>query len=78
MQITMKDGRKFSGTPVQIVQGMRSVAFDKQDATLEEYARWVVDNVARNDEISLSVSGSSDEEICAGLVNELLRAGLAT
>ena len=78
MNITMRDGRKFSGTPLQIVQGMRAVAFDQADATIETYVRWVVANVERNDELALNVAGTCDEELCARLVNEMLRTGLAT
>lgn len=77
MQITMSDGRVFSGTPIQIVQGMRSVAFDKRDASLSEYINWVVGNVERNEGVALSVTGDTDDERSASLIQAMRDAGLA-
>jgi hypothetical protein len=78
VNITMRDGRKFSGTPLQVVQSMRSTSFDRKDVTIDEYVHWVVDNVQRNDDLVLNVTGTCDEELCARLLNELIRTGLAT
>jgi hypothetical protein len=78
MKITMRDGREFSGTPIQIVQGMRSVAFDQKGATIGEYIDFVVGNLALNDDVSITVTGATDEERSAALLAELKRAGFAT
>lgn len=77
MRITMNDGRSFSGTAVQIVQGMQSVAFDKKSASLSEYMDWVVDNAQRLNEVQLNVTGDTDDARAESLVAELVRAGLA-
>lgn len=77
MKITLRDGRVFSGTPLQIVQGMRAVAFNKSDATLDQYIEFVADNVRRNDELSITVPPGTEEERSASLIAELQRIGFA-
>ncbi len=78
MNITMRDGRKFSGTPLRIVQSMRAVAFDQKDATIDRYIDFVIDNVQRSDEVALVVAGTTEEERAASLLAELKRVGFAT
>jgi hypothetical protein len=78
VNITMRDGRKFSGTPIQIVQGMRSVAFQQQEASIDDYITWVVDNAQRGNEVALNVTGSTEDERALSLLDELKRTGLAT
>lgn len=56
---------------------MRAVAFNKSDATLDQYIEFVADNVRRNDELSITVPPGTEEERSASLIAELQRIGFA-
>ena len=71
------DGRVLQGTPKQIVEAMQSIAFGQEDRNLGEYIDWVVDQVQRMESIELEVSGETDEEKAASLVQVMIGAGLA-
>lgn len=75
--ITLADGRVFDGTPLQILRGMKALAFRK-GGTDSEYIDWVVENTLRYNDIQLSIIGESDEDRATSLLDELVRAGLAT
>ena len=77
MKITMRDGRVFQGTALQIVKAMQDIAFGVDDFTVPEYIDWVVANARRFEEVELKVEGASDEEKAKSLVEEMVRAGLA-
>lgn len=77
MKITMRDGRVFQGTALQIVRAMQDIAFDASHFTTAEYVRWVVDNAQRFEEVALDVTGEADDELAESLVGEMVRAGLA-
>jgi len=71
------DGRRFSGTPLQIVQQMQSVAFGQDDVTLPEYIERSVRLVDVMEGVSLKVTGESDEQLSASFLDEMVKAGLA-
>ena len=71
------DGRDLQGTPVQIVEMMRSVAFGQYDRPLGEYVDWAAEQALRMVEVDMTIAGETDEEKCASFVSEMLRTGLA-
>jgi hypothetical protein len=77
MKIIMRDDREFVGTPVQIVRGMKDIAFGVEQLTLAQYIEWVVANARKFEEVELKVSGTNDDELAASLVDEMVRAGLS-
>lgn len=77
MRIVIHDGRTFSGTATQIVRQMQSLTFDQKDGELGDYINWVVDNARRMHEADLTISGETDDERCASLIEEMKRTGLA-
>ena len=72
------DKRVFEGTPAQIVKAMRDIAFTPRQFSLSEYIDWVVQNTIQFHEVVLTVSGKTDDERAASLINEMLENGLAT
>lgn len=77
MQIRLKDDRVFSGTARQIVTEMRSVAFGQNDLSLRDYVAFVRSNTERFEGKVLEVSGETDDEIAASLLEALTAADLA-
>jgi hypothetical protein len=77
MTITMRDGRVFQGTPLQIVKAMQDIAFGVDDFTVPEYIAWVVANARKFEDVELKVEGTTDDEKAKSLVEEMVRAGLA-
>ena len=78
MKILTRDDRVFRGTPLQIVRAMQDTAFDVQDFTARKYIEWVVANAARFENVELVVTGETDDELAASLVEELVRVGLTS
>jgi len=76
MKLVMRDGRVFQGTAVQIVRAMKDIAFGVEDFTLPQYIEWVVANARKFEEVDLDVKGTSEEELAASLVAEMVRTGL--
>ena len=76
MKITMRDDREFVGTPVQIVRAMKDIAFGVEHLNLAQYIEWVVANAKKFEEVELKVTGKTDDELSAGLVDQMIRAGL--
>ena len=76
MKIIMRDDREFVGTPVQIVRAMKDIAFGVEHLNLAQYREWVVANAKKFEEVELKVSGATDDELSATLVDEMIRAGL--
>lgn len=74
--ITLKDGRTYTGTPLQILRHMKQLAFNGGQ-TIDEYIDYVVENTLRYEGIDLKVTGSTEEERAASLIDEMLRVGLA-
>ena len=77
MRIVIHDGRTFSGTATQIVKQMQSLTFDQKDGDLDAYIRWVADNARRMHDADLKVTGETEDDRCASLIEEMKRTGLA-
>ena len=77
MTITMRDGRVFRGTALQIVKAMQDIAFGVDDYTVREYIDWVAANARKFEEVELAIAGETDEARAAILVDEMVRTGLA-
>ena len=71
------DGRVLQGTPKQIVEAMRSIAYGQEDRTLSEYIDWAVEQVQRMEGIDLDVKGTTDKEKAISLVEAMISTGLA-
>jgi hypothetical protein len=78
VNIRMKDGRELSGTALQIVQQMQSLAIIADGYSVEQYVKFVVENTQRFEDVALTVTGSTPDELAASLIEELRRAGLIT
>ena len=77
MRIVTRDERVLEGTPLQIVQAMKGMAFGDEGFTMRQYIEWVVANAERFEGVVLKVEGGTDEELVASLVAEMILAGLA-
>jgi len=71
------DGRSFSGTPVQIVQAMQSVAFGQEHLSLSEYMDWSAGMLQQMTGVNLRVVGVGEEERALSFVSGMVREGLA-
>lgn len=77
MKIRVQDGRVFEGTPMQIVQSMKSIALGAPPMTLGEYIDWVAARAGSIEGAPLVIRGRNDHERCERLVSRLLELGLA-
>lgn len=73
--VTLQDGRTFEGSPLEIVSAMRALCF-VESSSLRDYMDWLVGNTWRWQGITLVVTGETDAERAASIVDELLRTGL--
>lgn len=71
MKIRTSDDRMFEGTPKQIIQSMRAIAFDPM-VSLDAYLEWLAPRV----DFELPVG--SIEERCAALLDAMIKRGMAT
>jgi hypothetical protein len=72
----MRDERVFQGTPRQIVRAMQDIAFGVNDFTFRQYIDWVVANAQKFEGVELTVTGETDDDLAASLVDEMIRTGL--
>lgn len=77
MKILMNDDRVFQGTPLQIVRAMQDISFGATGLTLRQYVESVVEDAQRFEGVPLATAGSTDAELAASLISEMIRAGLA-
>jgi hypothetical protein len=78
MRIRIKnDGRELEGTPLQIVQAMRALAFGREDQSVESYIAWVAEQLSRLMAVTIDVNGDTVDAQAMSLVNELIRTGFA-
>lgn len=75
MQIEI-DERTFTGTPVQIVKQMLSMSF-AQHETIAGYIEWMQGNAERLGDEPFKVTGSTDEELAASLIEAMIAKGYA-
>jgi hypothetical protein len=73
----MSDGRVIEGTPLQIVDFMRSLAFVPAGTLIADYIRTTVDQARTLMGVELEVEDGSDEEMAKALIRELVANGLA-
>ena len=77
MRIIMSDGRVIEGTPLQIVDFMRSIAFVPVSTSIAEYVRATADQARTLLNVELGIEDGSDEEMAKALIRELVANGLA-
>lgn len=77
MKITMRDGRVFQGTALQIVKAMQDIAFGVEQMTVDQYIDWVVENARRFEEVELEVPAGETDSRAKRLVEEMVAKALA-
>jgi hypothetical protein len=77
MRIVMPDGRVIEGTPLQIVDFMRSLALAPEGTSIADYVRTTVARARTLLGVELEVEDGSDEEMAGALVGQLVSKGLA-
>ena len=77
MKIEMRDGRRFEGTPLQIVQAMKAIAFGVDRLPLADYIDWVAAQALKFEGVELKVAGDDEAAKAGALVDAMLDAGLA-
>ena len=77
MKIVMNDDRVFQGTPLQIVRAMQDISFGTETLTVQKYIASIVDAAQRFEGNSLAATGTTDAELAASLIDEMIRTGLA-
>ncbi len=81
MMIGFKDERTLSGTPLQIVQGMKSLSLFASGQSIHEYVREVIRAAEEHEGVRMWVSDEdpgADASLAEGLVKEMERTGLIT
>ena len=77
MRVELRDGEKFSGSPMKIVTQMKGSTMFSDVKTIREYVDMVLRNAKMVENVELTVKGNTDEELARSLVSELLERGLA-
>ncbi|HOY64900.1 MAG TPA: hypothetical protein PLS19_09135 [bacterium] len=77
MRIILRDGEKFSGSPLKIVTLMKGSTMFSDVKTIREYVDMVLRNAKMVENVELMVKGNTDEELAHSLVGELIAHGLA-
>lgn len=70
------DGRVFDGSPVSVVEQMRSIAFCPE-ATLEGYIQWASQEARAHFGLDIAPKGETLEELAEDFLVLISRAGLA-
>ena len=77
MRIELRDGEKFSGSPMKIVAQMKGSTMFSDVKTIREYVDMVLRNAKMVENVELTVKGNTDEELARSLVDDLVERGLA-
>jgi hypothetical protein len=77
MKIRLNDGAEYEGTPVEILEQMKSKSMFTDAKTVDEYIDFLVENARKFEGKSLAVAGATTSERAASLVEALLAAGMA-
>ena len=77
MRIELRDGEKFSGSPLKIVTQMKGSTMFSDVKTIREYVDMVLRNAKMVENVELTVKGNTGEELARSLVSELIERGLA-
>jgi len=72
------DGRRFQGTPLQILKQMQALSFGPEGQTVPEYIEWMSKNAEVLGYAPLKVTGETDEELASSLVETIIARGYAT
>lgn len=77
MRVKLRDeGRVFVGTPKQIIQSIKQMAAFAAHLSLEDYITWCCENAATIG-ISVAVVGSTLDERCEALLDQMLASDFA-
>ena len=77
MRIRLRDEQRiFQGTSKQIVQQMQQTAIFAAHLSLDEYVTWCVQNAGQMG-LGVKVTGTSIDERCASLIDQMLQTGFA-
>jgi hypothetical protein len=77
MRIILRDGEKFSGSPLKIVTLMKGSSMFSDVKTIREYMDMVLRNAKMVENVELMVKGNTDDDLARSLVSELIAHGLA-
>lgn len=77
MKIRLNDGAEYEGSPVEILEQMKSKSMFTDANTVDEYIDFLVENARKFEGKSLAVAGTTTEERAASLVEALEAAGMA-
>ena len=77
MRIILRDGEKFSGSPLKIVALMKGSSMFSDVKTIREYMDMVLRNAKMVENIELNIKGNTDDELARSLIGELIAHGLA-
>ena len=72
MKIILRDGLEYEGTPLEIVQAMREMAFDCGRMSVSEYVDWAAGNVKKFSAVTLDVAGDTEGAKAEALVKAML------
>ncbi|MBX3193226.1 MAG: hypothetical protein KF819_39950 [Labilithrix sp.] len=82
MHINLGEGHVFSGTALEIIAAMKSIASGVDALTLEEYVDWVIERAATMEDVHIHVARGPlplrAEALLCGLVAGGLAADLAS
>ena len=67
----------FQGTARQIVQQMQDIAMGAPSMNLGEYCDWVAARAGTFEGVAIEPRGTTDDEKCASLIEQMLARGLA-
>ena len=71
------DGRMFTGTPVEILTQMRSLAFGWDGRPLTEYLDWLKTQMEQQTSAEIELPAGDEAAHCEALVDAMVAHGLA-
>ena len=77
MTIKLPGGEVYMGTALQIARQMQGGSFSGSALSLADYLRETAHRAEQYEDATINLAGSTDEELAASFVSELLREGLA-
>lgn len=77
MKIRLSDGAEYEGTPVEILEQMKSKSMFTDFKTLDDYIDFLVENASKFEETDLAIAGETTEERAASLLDAFLAGGMA-
>jgi len=77
MKIRLNDGAEFEGSPVEILEQMKSGTMFTETKTIDEYIDFLVDTVRKFQSKTVTVAGKTTAERAASLLDGFKAAGMA-